>query len=283
MKKVLLFGGSGNAGLHIAKILQQQGYATTAVLRSEIKSSSVKNFVASTLIVNFKDPANINGLCAGYDIVISALGKSVSPFDTSRESFRAVDYNINAAILKDAVAAGVSKFIYVSAFHAEKYEGLEYFQVHQDFSDNLVRSGLNYSVIKPPAIFSAFKDLFSLAQKGQLVTLGKGDKKTNPIFEGDLAEIIVNSITEKDVVIEAGGPEVLTRQGINEIIQREIAPHKKIRRVPFWLIDFMLPVIKLVSRNMYDKMAFFTAVMKEDAIAPVRGKLPFSEYVRGNK
>jgi hypothetical protein len=41
-----------------------------------------------------------------------------------------------------------------------------------------------------------------------------------------------------------------------------------------------LPVMKLVSKNLYDKVAFFTAVMQEDTVAPKVGKMRLEEYVK---
>ncbi|MDB5280801.1 MAG: NAD-dependent epimerase/dehydratase [Ferruginibacter sp.] len=42
-----------------------------------------------------------------------------------------------------------------------------------------------------------------------------------------------------------------------------------------WLFKFLLPILKVFKRNMYDKFAFFTAVMQEDTIAPQVGELEF--------
>ena len=91
---------------------------------------------------------------------------------------------------------GVKKFIYISAFHAERYPHLTYFHVHQQFAERLMRSGLAYTIIKPPALFSAFIDLFELAEKGRLINMGKGDKLTNPVYEGDVAAVCINAITQ---------------------------------------------------------------------------------------
>jgi uncharacterized protein YbjT (DUF2867 family) len=283
MQKILLFGGTGNAGIQIAQELHFRGYVTTTVIRNASRAAELEKITSSVLIADVADKKNIVNLCDGYDVVISALGKSVSPFDRSKGSFRKIDYEINHAILIDAKRAGVKKFIYLSAFHAEKYPGLEYFKVHQDFSDALIASSLNYSIIKPPALFSAFKDLFPLAKKGLLVTLGPGEKKTNPIYEGDLAAIVVDAINDRNSIIEAGGPETLTRHELNVIIQNEISPGGRVRKMPLWMIRSFLPAIKWFDRNTYDKLAFFLAVMEEDTIAPPKGRMPFSEYVRTNK
>ncbi len=42
----------------------------------------------------------------------------------------------------------------------------------------------------------------------------------------------------------------------------------------------MLPVIKLVDRNTYDKFAFFVEVMQHDIIAPPVGQMKISEYIK---
>jgi uncharacterized protein YbjT (DUF2867 family) len=283
MQKILLFGGTGNAGMQIAQVLHAKGYITTAVIRNSSRSAELEKITSSVMVADIADKNKILNICNGYDVVISPLGKSVSPFNRSKGSFRKIDYEINLAILMDAKRAGVKKFIYLSAFHAEKYPGLEFFKVHQDFSAALADSSINYSIIKPPALYSAFKDLFPLAKKGLLVTLGDGEKKTNPIYEGDLATIVVDAINDTNNIIEAGGPETLTRHEINLIIQNEISPGGRIRKMPLWIIRSLLPVLKMLDRNTYDKLAFFLAVMEEDTIAPPKGRMPFSEYVRTNK
>ena len=224
--------------------------------------------------------ATLVDICQHQEIVVSALGKSVSPNDKTKPGFEDVDFAGNMNILEEAIKNGVKKFVYVSAFHAEKYLHLTYFNVHHRFAEELKKSGIDYSIIKPPAIFSAFIDMMDLAKKGQLVTIGKGDKKTNPIFEGDLAKICVRSIAEKNKTIEAGGRFIYTRKELNLIIQQEVDKSKKVRQIPLGLFKAALPLIKIFNKNLYDKFAFFTEVMQHDTIAPQMGELSFEEYIK---
>jgi uncharacterized protein YbjT (DUF2867 family) len=76
-----------------------------------------------------------------------------------------------------------------------------------------------------------------MAQKGRLVNIGKGDKKTNPIYEGDVAKICIESIGQKNIIIECGGKQIYTRKQINEIIQKVAAPSKKLINLPLWLLS----------------------------------------------
>lgn len=268
MKKVILFGATGHLGKEIAKELSLQGYELTVVVRNDQKAKSLFPATTRRIVADVCNPSTLEAICKDQDLVVSALGKSVSPNDKSKPGFREVDYQANANILQEARKSGVQKFVYVSAFHSEKYLHLEYFKAHHEFAELLKQSGIDYSIIKPPAIFSAFIDMIEMAQKGQLVNIGKGDKTTNPIYEGDLAKICIDSINKSNSTIEAGGKTIYTRRQLNEIVQQAVNPQKKLRTVPLSLFRFSLPLLKVFNKNMYDKFSFFLEVMQHDTIAP---------------
>ncbi len=280
MKKVILFEATGNLGKHIAKELVSKGYELTVVVRNSPKAKGLFDVQAREVVADVCNKATLAGICESQEIVVSALGKSVSPNDKSKQGFEDVDFAGNMNILDEAIKSGVKKFVYVSAFHAEKYPHLTYFKVHHMFSEELKKSGIDYSIIKPPAIFSAFIDMMDMAKKGQLVTIGKGDKKTNPIFEGDLAKICVQGIAEKNKTIEAGGSSIYTRKELNLIIQQEVDKSKQVRQIPLSLLKAALPVLKVFNKNLYDKFAFFTEVIQHDTIAPQMGDVSFEEYIK---
>jgi uncharacterized protein YbjT (DUF2867 family) len=279
MKKIILFGATGQLGKAIAKELAARGYQFTIVARSRAKAQTLADLTDKFIIADVDEPSTISNSTKGFDVVISALGKSVSPFDRAKPSFRSVDLLGNQLILEDAKKHGVKKFVYISAFQAEKYSQLEYFKVHQEFSDQLIGSGIDYSIIRPPALFSAFLDMITLASRGYLTNIGSGEKKTNPIYEGDLAKVCVDSIELSNVVVNAGGQHIYTRRELNEIVQRIVDPKKKIWQVPSGPIKFMLPLVRLFDRNSFDKMSFFLAVMEEDVLAPRIGEMKFEDYI----
>jgi uncharacterized protein YbjT (DUF2867 family) len=280
MAKILLFGATGNLGKEIAIVAISQGYELTIVVRNNNKALQLESLTSNFIITDITDSSALTNICKGFDIVISALGKSVSPNDNSKPSFNDIDLTANTNILEEAKKAAVKKFVYISAFHSEKYIHLEYFRVHHEFSQRLKSSGLNYSIIKPPALFSGYLDMIGMAKKGQLFNIGKGDKKTNPISEVDLAIECINSIKDDNVTKEIGGKTIYTRRQLNEIIQKEVCPTRNTKNIPLWLFKFSLPLLKLFNKNMYDKFAFFFAVMQEDTIAPQVGETNFENYIK---
>jgi uncharacterized protein YbjT (DUF2867 family) len=280
MNKVILFGATGNLGKEIANELVNQGYELTVVVRNEQKAKTLTHITSKYMVADVCNKSTLESILDKQDIVVSALGKSVSPNDKSKPTFKQVDFDANKNILDEAIKAGIKKFVYISAFHSEKYLHLEYFKVHHDFSELLKKSGIDYSIVKPPAIFSAFIDMIEMAKKGQLINIGKGDKKTNPIYEGDLAKVTVEAINKQNSIFEAGGKTIYTRKQLNEIVQNEVDSQKKIRTVPLGLFKVTLPIIKLFSKNTFDKFAFFIEVMQHDTIAPQVGTMTFEDYVK---
>jgi uncharacterized protein YbjT (DUF2867 family) len=280
MRKVILFGATGHLGKEIARELVQQGYDLTVVVRTVAKAKSLSHLTTKYIISELGSSDALAGMLEHQAIVISALGKSVSPNDHSKPGFREVDLDMNVKILQEAKKSKITKFIYVSAFHSEKYLHLEYFKVHHEFSELLKHSGIDYSIIKPPSIFSAYIDLMTMAKKGWLFNIGKGDKKTNPIFEGDLAKIAIAAIHQANSTIEAGGRHIYTRKQLNETVQSEVNKNKKIRTISLRLFKMALPFIKIFNRNTYDKFAFFIAVLQQDTIAPQVGEMSFEHYVK---
>lgn len=283
MQKILLFGATGHAGRAIAQELRVRGHQVTAVVRNERKARLLLWGIERLVVADVCNPETLRGICRGYEVVVSALGKSVSPNDWSRPTFEDVDYQGNVNILAEAHTSGVKQFVYISAFGAEKLRRLTYFRVHDDFSNALKISGLNYAIIQPPAIMSSFRDLAKMARGGWLVTFGLGDSRTNPIHEKDLAKVCADTIGMPNQVVAAGGKCVYTRHEINQIIQNLTAPGKKVRHLPRWVLHAALPFWRIFNRNMYDKLAFFAEVLEHDTLAPQVGSLTLEDYFTPDK
>ncbi|WP_343701030.1 NAD(P)H-binding protein [Chitinophaga sp.] len=271
---ILLLGGTGRLGREIAATLYAHGYETHALVRNMARAGSIRGLAKHITKVQALQPAHFRGM----DTVISALGKSISPLDRGRFSFAQVDEAINLAAIKTAVEAGVRKFIYVSVYNAERLTHLEYCRVHASVEKALAASGLEYTIVKPVALFSAFRDLYDMALKGRLMNMGKGACRINPIHEKDVARLCVQAINGHRKSISAGGPVVYTRAEINEIIAAG-AGRQKLRSMPAWPVKAALPLMRLADANLYHKMKFFVKMMEEDVIAPVEGHLRLETYI----
>jgi uncharacterized protein YbjT (DUF2867 family) len=276
--RTILFGASGNVGRALASELVRAGHSTTVVIRHAQMSQVFESLGCTVFVADPNDPKQLTGLCAGQEVVLSAIGKPVSPMDRSKPSFHDIDYSLNVKILNEALVNRCSEFVYISAFHAERYPDLAYFSSHHAFEKKLIEADINHHIVKPPALFCAFNDMIPMARKGLLVQFGQGNHTTNPIHEADVARIAVSSIGGPSSVIEAGGPKTYTRRELADILQSAIAPKHTVKTVPMGLVKGILPLLKFLDRNTYDKLAFITTVMEVDTIAPTLGERLFEDY-----
>jgi nucleoside-diphosphate-sugar epimerase len=119
MKKAILFGATGNLGSEIARELVKQDYEVTVVVRNKQKAMALlADLPVHYAVAEVSKKESLAGVCKGQDIVVSALGKSVSPNDKSKATFNEIDYEGNSAVLDEALKSGVKKFVYVSAFRS---------------------------------------------------------------------------------------------------------------------------------------------------------------------
>ncbi|TXK36961.1 NAD(P)H-binding protein [Pontibacter qinzhouensis] len=278
MKTILLAGATGNLGVHLFQELKQQGYYVKVLARNRSKATTLTPAPDEIFVADASEEQALKGVCDGVDVVISAIGKSLSLKDKCKATFRDVDFLANLNLLAEAEKAGVQQFLYISAFAAAHYPHLAYFKAHADFAEVLKQSPINHTILEPTALFSAFKEKTALASKGLIGHIGKGDKRINPVYEGEVACASVAAIGQPPQVIAIGGRRIYTRSGLIRL-SCKLAGHKGlVPKIPYFVLMLVMPVIKLLQRNLYDKMAFFVEVNKEDFLAPPLGVLTLEEY-----
>jgi uncharacterized protein YbjT (DUF2867 family) len=277
-EKILLAGATGHLGQHLLRALKAAGYNVTALVRAAAKGEALNPAPDHLFLADATLPDQLTDCCTGIDVVVSALGKSISLTDKSKGSFRDIDYAANLNLLQEAKKAGVRQFVYISAFAAEEHPELAYFKAHADFSEALKNSGISYTILQPTALFSAFDEVVAMARKGRIGCLGAGDKKTNPVYEGDVASVAVQSIGHKPEIIPLGGSRFYSRLALIELACKAAGYTGAIPKVPFGLVKTLLPLLKYMDRNLYDKVAFMAAVSAADCLAPPVGKLTLEEY-----
>ena len=122
MKKVLVAGATGYLGQHIVKELKRQGFWVRALARKADKLESLSDYIDEKFIGEVTDSNSIREICKDIDIVFSSIGITKQKDNLT---YMDVDYQGNKNLLEEAKKEGVSKFIYVSVFNAEKMRNLK--------------------------------------------------------------------------------------------------------------------------------------------------------------
>jgi uncharacterized protein YbjT (DUF2867 family) len=276
MTKVLVAGSTGYIGRYVVQELKSRGYWVRALVRNPDKiktpgehlEPSLENLADEFFMGDATKLDSIVEVCNGVDIVFSSLGMTRPDFVHS--SFD-VDYKANLNILRLAVKAKVKKFVYISVFNAQKMMEIENIQAHEKFVDELRASGLDYAVIRPTGYFSDMAQFLNMARNGVMLSLGDGDKKSNPIHGADLAKVCVDAIEGIANDVEVGGPETFTYQEVADMAA-DVVKKRPIRiSLPLWLADGVAAVTGLINRDIHDIALFATTVSRNDTVAPPYG------------
>lgn len=279
MKKVLVAGATGHLGRAVTRELHRRGYWTRALARDPARLEETRALADDVVVGEPADPSTFGRACAGVEVVFSCLG---SPINLARQkqraSHREVDYALNKRLLDAARQAGVAKFVYVSMFGAAKLPHLEYVKSHEDFVDELKRSGIEYAVIRPTGFFYSLAELVKLARNPAMVMIGSGAHRTNPIHEEDLAGVCVEAVAGEQREYEAGGPETYTRKEIQELAFAALGKRPRMISVPPALIKAGLRALRPFDRRRYELLLFLVSVTQVDCVAPATGVHSFERY-----
>jgi uncharacterized protein YbjT (DUF2867 family) len=220
--------------------------------------------------------------CDGIEVVISSIGASLQLGLTkdSNASFYDVDFQANKNLLEVAKRAGVKKFIFVSAFLANKNADIAYMGAHAAFETELKNSGLEFAIVRPTGIFYIFKEFLKFARMGIMPMFGDGSAITNPIHESEVAAACVNAITSSETEINIGGSEVFTRRELNELCFRVINKKPRFISYPVWLMRKIIKPIAFVDQRLYEFLDFGIAANSQDFVAPKIGEKKLESYLR---
>ena len=278
-KRIAIVGASGVLGQELLSLSSQFSYAIRSIIRNEDKKHLVEPLSQDVWIGDANHPEELTGCFEGIDTVISTVGKSISLFVREPQTFAEIDYQANLNLLQEAQRAGVKHFMYVSIFASETSPKLRQGWMQEKFSQELIRSGLPYTIIKPVGLFSGLNDLVTMGKSGLLLTPGDGSPKTNPIHQRDLAQFCWEHLSDANTVLEVGGPEIHSRQEVAELVCQMTKCRFNLN-VPLFVVKPGLKVVRLLGKNIHDKLSFFTYITTHDMVAPVYGQRKYETYLR---
>lgn len=279
-EKIFVAGASGTLGTEIVKILSEKEFALRLLTNSNDGVATLAPYSKDiwNTDASFKTP-EIENITKDISVMISSLGKNLSLFSPSDDSFYESDYKANKNILEDAVKNKVRRFIYISIKGADVKEDYSIAKAHKMFEDELRASGLNYTIIRPVGFYSGLNDLAIMAKRKMIPIIGDGQARTNSIHHVDLAEVVVKYLHEGPELIEVGGPLIHTRMEMAEMIKEKIGG--QIIKVPKNVAEMGVAIPKFFSEDMGDKLDYFTYITTNDMIGEKHGSITFREYLEG--
>ena len=276
MKKVIVAGATGYLGKYLLKELKSKGYETIALVRNAKK---LENMTVDGIVqAEVTQPKSLKGIFDHIDIVISTVGITRQKDGLT---YTDVDYQANVNLLKEAIAAGVQKFMYVSLLNGKNMKNLKMVEAKERFADELKSSGIDHTIIRPNGFFSDMTEVLDMAKKGTVYLFGNGEYKGNPIHGADLAKFMIDRLESDKRELEVGGPDLLTQNEIAQIAFQAADKSPKIAHIPIWTRNLMLKLIRFFTgQKVYGPIEFFMTVMTRDMVAPQVGHHHLEDYFK---
>jgi nucleoside-diphosphate-sugar epimerase len=85
-RTILVTGGTGFVGRHVAKTLKREGFRVRALVRDRARLGPIADVVDEVYVGDLLDPASLVGVCDGVDAVIHSACAVAGTFDAGRSA-----------------------------------------------------------------------------------------------------------------------------------------------------------------------------------------------------
>lgn len=223
-KLVVLIGGGGFIGRHVAQELLARGARLRVVGRHVERAYAIKALgdlgqVQFARLDVTRDEARLAAALAGADAVVNLAGAFAGDLD-------ALQGKGAGKVAAVARAAGVGAFVQVSAIGADAGSDVAYARTKGEGEQAVLAAFPQATVVRPSLVFGADDQLLNLF--GRLIAtlpvvpvLG-AEAKLQPVFVDDVARAIAAALADPlahgGKTYELAGPEVLTMLELNRRI-----------------------------------------------------------------
>ena len=227
MKKVLIFGASGQIGRHLVRKLTKNNYIVTAVTRNLHQKAYVLKTQANAGYIeiveaNIFDEQKIRNLISKNDICINLIG--ILYERGKGNTFKNIHTIFPSLISKICEEYKIKQYIQLSALGIEEAIDSDYAKSKLEGEISIKKNFPNATILKPSLVFSvddsATTNFMTLLNRLPIFPLYyNGNTKFTPIHVSDLTEIIYQVISKNitATTIECIGPEIIS---LKEILQR---------------------------------------------------------------
>ena len=227
MKKVLIFGASGQIGRYLIRKLTKNNYTVTAVTRNSHRKGYILKTQANAGYLNIVeasifDENKISELIKDSDICINLIGILFEK--NKKNSFENIHSNFPYLISKICSENNIEQLIHLSSLGIENSIDSQYASSKLQGEKYIKKNYPKALILRPSVVYSvddnfttSFMSLLSLLPIFPLYYNGK--TKFSPIHCSDLAKIIYHAISENisSLTLECVGPEVIS---LKEILER---------------------------------------------------------------
>lgn len=198
-ERVLVVGATGALGQPVVRALRDRGVPVRALSRHAAREPQAGRLLAlgaEPFAGDLADADSLHRACTGATRVLACAHAILG---RGRWRSEAVDDAGHRALIDAARAAGVRRFVYVSALGASPEHPIDFFRTKHRVEQAVRSSGLDAVVLRPAAFMEQHVHEFNGAAvlaKGKAQIIGPGTKPRNFVAATDVAQIALRALLD---------------------------------------------------------------------------------------
>lgn len=214
-QRVLVLGGSGFVGRHVAAKLSAAGHDIVVITRRRERARHL--LLLPTVQVVEGDPfdsAVLARYAAGATASINLVGVL---HERGRQTFERAHVELPGLLVGACKGAGIRRILHLSALGAAADAPSRYLRSKAEGEAAIAASGLAWTLFRPSVIFGpedTFLNLFAkLSRLLPVIALAGASARFQPVYVGDVAACIVAALSDDETSgqrYELCGPHVYT-------------------------------------------------------------------------
>lgn len=256
---ILVAGANGTLGSAIVRRLLQEGRPVRAVSRDATKLEMLGKLGAETFAADMLDRPAMDRACQGVSQIVSTANNIIGK---GARSCNRIDEPMHRTLGAAAKAAGVSRWVHISARNLAPDSPVDFFRVKHRIESIVRESGVPWVVVRPSAYMDIWTGVLfgNLEQPAPVATIfGRGDRVVNFIAINDVVSFVLAILGDAKVqneVIDIGGPTEVNFVEFSEPILRAMGVPPKRRHVP----APVLGIARYVARPFNEVAARFASM-----------------------
>ncbi|MCK4710223.1 MAG: complex I NDUFA9 subunit family protein [Gammaproteobacteria bacterium] len=260
-KNIILLGGSGFVGKHLAIELAQRGYHVTVPCRRPHRLNELKVLSSISIVqANIMDKDELKALCKGHDAVFNLVGILN---ETGKNSFRRIHVDFINSLVQACQQNKIKRLLHMSALGADQASGSSLYLRSKGEGENLIhtfgQNKLEVTSFQPSVIFGS-DDSFINRFAGILklcvgaFPLACPGSRFSPVFIGDVVSAMADKLDDPGSFSKRYplcGPETWTLQQIVELINRSLQNKCKIIGLPDTLAKFQAMILQNLPGKLF--------------------------------
>lgn len=225
--KIMILGGSGFVGSHLARRLSRDGHTISVATRHPTGAKHLA--IVPGVTVRQFDPYDVDRLeaeLAGHDALINLVG-ILNESGRDGAGFRRAHVELVETAIRACDAAGITRMIQMSALNAGQGES-HYLLTRGEGEQRVRDSGLDWTIFRPSTIFGpddSFLNRFAgLLAISPVLPIARAEAKFAPVYVGDVVEAFARALenhASHGQTYELCGTEILSLREVVEWVAQQ--------------------------------------------------------------